>query len=231
MNLRRLALLALLFGAPAWAAAAGGCDAADERQLLARIDAQARKQLALEGTQLELTPIGELPALANPSVRLLGQSLRSRLAVELKGVPCAGGPAQTRTLWFKARGWREAWVYGRDGRAEQPLAAVEPRRERIDIAGLHLSASDLAEQIDGLWLNQATRSGAPLLKRQLQPEPLVQRNGVVDVVVQGPGLRLQTQGKVMRQGQLGERVPVLVDGAESSLMAVVSGKGEVHVEH
>jgi len=230
MTLRRLALLVLLCGTPTWAAAAG-CDAAGERQLLARIDAAARQQLALDGTELELVPIGAVPALAAPSVRLLGQSLRSRLALELKGVPCAGGPVQTQTLWFKARAWREAWVYGRDGRAEQALAEAEPRRERIDVAGLQLLPGDLAEQIDGLWLNQATRGGAPVLKRQLRPEPLVQRNAVVDVVVEGPGLRLRTQGKVMRQGLLGERVPVLVDGAESSLMAVVSGKGEVHVEH
>lgn len=228
MTAARLALSALLLSAPAWASA---CDAVGEQRLLARIDAQARESLALEGAQLELTPIGALPALVAPSVRLLGQSLRSRLAVEVKGVPCAGGAVQTQTLWFKARAWRDAWVYGRDGRAEQALADAEPHRERIDVAALQLRPDDLAQQLDGLWLNQATRAGAPVLKRQVQPEPLVQRNAVVDVVVQGPGLRLQTQGKVMRQGQLGERVPVLVDGAESSLMAVVSGKGEVHVEH
>ena len=212
MELRRSALLALLLSAPALA-----CDTDDQQRLLARIDVQVRAGLALDGAQLELTPIGALPTLAAPRVRLLGPSLRSRLAVELEGVPCTGGPSQTQTLWFKARAWREAWVYGRDGHAERALADAQPL--------------DLAQQIDGLWLNQATRAGAPVLKRHLQPEPLVQRNAVVNVVVQGPGLRLQTQGKVMRQGQFGERVPVLVDGAESSMMAVVSAKGEVHVEH
>lgn len=226
MTPRQLLLLAMLLSPPAWA-----CDTDGEQRLLERIDIQAREGLALDGVQLELTPIGALPALVAPSVRLLGQSLRSRLAVELEGVPCDGGPAQTQTLWFKARAWRDAWVYGRAGRAEQALADAEPRRERIDVAALQLRPDDLAQQIDGLWLNQATRAGAPVLKRQVQPEPLVQRNAVVDVVVQAPGLRLQTQGKVMRQGLLGDRVPVLVDGAESSLMAVVSGKGEVHVEH
>ncbi len=226
MELRRSALLALLLSAPALA-----CDTDDQQRLLARIDVQVRAGLALDGAQLELTPIGALPTLAAPRVRLLGPSLRSRLAVELEGVPCTGGPSQTQTLWFKARAWREAWVYGRDGHAERALADAQPRRARIDVAALQLQPLDLAQQIDGLWLNQATRAGAPVLKRHLQPEPLVQRNAVVNVVVQGPGLRLQTQGKVMRQGQFGERVPVLVDGAESSMMAVVSAKGEVHVEH
>ncbi|MNP73266.1 flagellar basal body P-ring biosynthesis protein FlgA [compost metagenome] len=56
------------------------------------------------------------------------------------------------------------------------------------------------------------------------------RDAPVTVVVYGPGLMLRTEGKALRPGVLGERVPVMLDGAESSLLAVVAGKGEVHVE-
>ncbi|MHA6194754.1 flagellar basal body P-ring formation chaperone FlgA [Pseudomonas wadenswilerensis] len=229
MKLRRLTWLGLLLSTPAWAS--GQCPAQGEARLLAEVDAQARAALMLDGTQLELTPIGELPALATAQVRLLGQSLRSRLAVEFKGTRCSDGKAQTSTVWFKARAWRDAWVYGRNARAEQPVSDSDPRRERIDIAALQLLPADLPERLDGLWLNQSANAGMPVLKRHLQDEPLVQRNAVVAVVVQGPGLQLRTQGKAMRQGLLGDNIPVLVDGAESSLMAVVAGKGEVHVQH
>ncbi|MFJ4374650.1 flagellar basal body P-ring formation chaperone FlgA [Pseudomonas japonica] len=229
MKLRRLTWLGLLLSSPAWAS--GPCPAEAQARLLAEVAAQARAALALDGTQLELSPIGELPALATAQVRVLGQSLRSRLAVELKGTRCSDGKAQTGTVWFKASAWREAWVYGRNARAEQPVSETAPRRERIDIAALQLLADDLPERLDGLWLNQSANAGMPVLKRHLQSEPLVQRNALVAVIVQGPGLQLRTQGKAMRQGLLGDNIPVLVDGAESSLMAVVAGKGEVHVQH
>ncbi len=230
MPFSRLAWLGLLAACPAWAAPPA-CPAPAQQVLVAEIIAQAHSSLAVEGTDLELSVIGEWPAIATPRVRLLSQSLRSRLAVEFKGQPCAGGAVTSSTVWFKARAFRDAWVYGHNARAERPVSEAEPRRERIDIAALQLANSELPEQLDGLWLNQSANAGTPVLKRHLQAEPLVQRNATVAVVVYGPGLKLQTQGKVMRQGVLGDSVPVLVEGAESSLMAVVAGKGEVHVEH
>ena len=98
------------------------------------------------------------------------------------------------------------------------------------MAALQLRLSDLPENLDGLWLTESANAGMPVLSRHLQAEPLVKRDAVVSVIVYGPGLMLRTQGKVMRAGVLGETVPVLVEGAESSLLAVVSGKGEVHVQ-
>lgn len=199
----------------------------EPRALVQEVEAQLQQGLGGAGLEFELEPMGALPGLSQPVVRLLGRSLRSRVAVELAGEAC--GRHQVSTVWFKLRAYRQAWVYGLNSKAGQPLVSARPRRERVDLAGAQLQPSDLAEDLQGLWLLQDVRAGLPILARQLQPEPLVKRDEVVRVVVRGPGLKVSTQGKAMRPGMLGESVPVMLDGANSSLLAVVAGKGEVHV--
>ena len=235
MKSHRLAWLSLFAMSCAWSnppAAESACAQSPVAQqaLLAHVLERVQPALATEGMQLELLPIGEMPAMAKPQVRLVTQGLRSRVAVELQGQACGHERASTVTVWFKVRALREVWVYGRNARAGHALAEAEPRREQVDVAALQLRLSDLPENLDGLWLTESANAGMPVLSRHLQAEPLVKRDAVVSVIVYGPGLMLRTQGKVMRAGVLGETVPVLVEGAESSLLAVVSGKGEVHVQ-
>lgn len=181
------------------------------------------------GAQVQLRLIGKLPALVQPQVQLLTQGLHSRVAVELSGRSCDDGVPGRATVWLEVRALREVWVYGRNAKADQPLAQAEPQRQWVDIAALQIGAQALVSNPEGLWLRQSVNSGTPILKRQVQSEPLVNRAQPVTVLVYGPGLMLRTQGRAMRPGGLGETVPVLLDGANSSLLAVVAGKGEVHV--
>ncbi len=222
-------MLAIGWGVLALPAFADACVAStpEPRALQQEIEAQLRQAAGSGEWQLELEPMGALPALSQPSVRVLGPGLRSRVAVELSGETC--GRHQVSTVWFKLRAYREAWVYGLNTKAGRPLAAAQPRRERVDLAGAQMVAGDLVEEPQGLWLTQDVRAGQPVLARQLQPEPLVKRDEVVRVVVLAPGLVVSAQGKAMRPGMLGESVPVLLEGARSSLVAVVAGRGEVHV--
>lgn len=181
---------------------------------------------AFEGVRIELELIGEVPAFAQ-QLKLLDGGLRSRVPVQLSGSAC--GRAHVATAWLKLKAFKEVWVYGQAVKAGQPVALAHPRRTEIDLAAARLRPGDIATSIDGLWLVQDVRGGAPILNRQLQQEPLVKRDEMVRVVVQAPGLQISTRGRAMRQGALGETVPVLVDRADSSLLAVVAGKGEVHV--
>lgn len=213
-------------------AATNECAAGSAAEV-ARLDyvrIQVHSMLQLEGVSLELTPIGTLPAIDKPQLRLLSNGLRSRLPIEVRGRLCGREQSSTSTVWFKVRGLRKAWVYGRNSKAEVAVSAAQPRREEIDLAALQVPPEELPEDLDGLWLTQSVHAGMPILRRHLQVEPLVQRSTPVDVVVSAPGLMIRTQGKAMRSGALGETIPVLLEGGESSLQAVVSGKGEVHVE-
>ncbi|XXD82338.1 flagellar basal body P-ring formation protein FlgA [Pseudomonas sp. Z5-35] len=168
--------------------------------------------------------------MGHPQIKVSSQGIRSRVPVAFSGTVCGHDRPSVVTVWFKVQAWKDAWVYGRNGRADQVLSDVQPRLERVDLAAAQLSPSDLPEEISGHWLNQSVNAGMPVLKRHLKAEPLVHRDAPVTVVVFGPGLMLRTEGKALRPGVLGERVPVMLEGAESSLLAVVAGKGEVHVE-
>lgn len=182
---------------------------------------------AFEQVRLELELIGDVPPFAK-RLKLLDSGLRSRVAFEVSGTGC--GRAQVATAWVKLKAFKEAWVYGQAGRAGLPVAVTHPRRGEVDLAGARLLPTDIAEHVDGLWLAQDVRAGLPALHRQLQPEPMVKRDEIVRVVVTAPGLQVSTRGRAMQQGTLGEMVPVIVERAESSLLAIVVGKGEVHVE-
>ncbi|PMZ73750.1 flagellar basal body P-ring formation chaperone FlgA [Pseudomonas sp. FW305-70] len=207
-----------------------GCDAVASSNALATATQNLQAQLATPEVELQLTPMGELPAMVRPQVRLLSQGIRSRVPVAFSGTVCGHDRPSVVTVWFKVQAWKQAWVYGRNGRADQVVTEVQPRLERVDLAAAQLSPNDLPNDVAGQWLNQSVNAGMPVLKRHLKAEPLVYRDAPVTVVVYGPGLMLRTEGKALRPGVLGERVPVMLDGAESSLLAVVAGKGEVHVE-
>jgi flagella basal body P-ring formation protein FlgA len=216
-----------------WVAQANALECASGQtpsQMAQSITERVRPAFANEQLDIQLTPIGDLPVMASPRVRLLSTHLRSRVAVELKGTVCGQTHASQVTVWFKVQAWGQAWVYGRNGRTDQALSDTQPRRERLDVVAAKVSPDDLASNLEGAWLGQMVNAGMPILNRHLKAEPLVLRDATVTVVVYGPGLMLRTEGKAMRPGVLGEPIPVLVNGAQASLLAVVAGKGEVHVQ-
>lgn len=205
-----------------------GAPTVKPHQMVQQVMVLLQQAQSTRGLLLELEPLGELPGMTAPSVELLSHGLRSRVAVKLKGQVC--GRMQVTTVWFKLRAFQKVWVYGRDSKAGNAVDSAQLRREQIDLAGAQLAVEDLAGDPQGLWLAQNVRTGMPVLNRHLQPEPLVKRHEVLRVMVRSPGLTVSTQGKAMRPGMLGERVPVLLDGVDSSLLAIITGPGEVHID-
>lgn len=201
-----------------------------EPLLFEQATVQIQAAQPLEGVQLHYQSIGNLPSVQAPQIRLLTSGLSSRIALEVQGTPCSGEGVVTQTVWLKLSAIKQAWVYGRNARPDQPVAETQPRQAPIDLAAMQIAPQDLPDDIDGLWLKASANAGMPILRRHLQSEPLVKRNSLVDVLVLGPGLRIRTQGRAMQAGGLGDSVPVMVDGANSSLLAIVGAEGEVYVQ-
>lgn len=230
---RRFLLLTLLLSSPLYAAESAlnaACGLSEAEQGAVTHEVADTLQQASDGrVHVELSVMGPWPAMSAPVVQVLSKSLRSRVAVSLSGKSCDAGRPVVVTVWFKARALREAWVYGRNAAFDTAVSAASPHRTLIDLAALQLAEADLADSFEGQWLKQSVSADRPVLKKQLRSELLVLRDAPVVVVLEGPGLLLRTQGKALQQGGLGDRVSVLVSGAEASLATVVSGKGEVHV--
>lgn len=202
-----------------------------QSQLTAQVVAQLSKALGSDGVELQVDSIGDIPQLRGASLRVLSQDLRSRVAAEVTGQSCdVAAELHTVTLWFKVKALRDIWVYGRNAASGVPVAEASPYREQRDIAQLQIRPAELGEHIEGQWLKEYVRSGRPVLQRQLQREPLVKRDDRVQVVVAGRGFMLSTSGTAIGPGHLGEEVPVMVEGAGTSVLAVVSGEREVHVQ-
>lgn len=199
----------------------------DTKVIAQTVEQQLRSRMADQQLQLVMEPIGEWPSGELKEQRVLTQGLKSRVAVSLVLERC--GQLVTSSAWFRVRAYHEAWVFSRNLRGESALDASMVSKERIDLAGAQLSLEELADQVEGFWLSRDVRAGMPVLKQHLQPEPLVKRHEAVKVVVAGQGLMLSTRGTAMRPGQLGDKIPVMLDWASSSLLAEVAGKGEVHV--
>lgn len=180
--------------------------------------------------KVELEAIGPVPLVSRPTVTLKGAWPRSRVAVQLNWTECESGASRQVVVWFKVRVFQAGWRYGRDAKAEQPLATAEPEPTLVDIAALQLRADELAVAPDTEWLARSVRAGEPILQRDLTLAPMVKRNERVTVIVKGNGLVIRTQGTALRNGTLGEQVPVEVKGAATSSSAEVVARGEVHVD-
>lgn len=211
-----------------------------QADLFRRVTEQIQARADMSDLMLRITPLGAVPALVKPTVALLTPVIRSRMAVRLTGVDCTQadtdsdthvGIEHEHTLWLRVEGLHEAWLYRRDGRVDEALSLTRPTRSPVDMVALQLQLGELADDIDGQWLAQNVHAGGVILRTQIKPKALVERNEVVKVLVYGPGLIVQTEGKALRAGTLGDNVPVLIKGAHESSTARVISKGVLHVEH
>ena len=234
MRLRQGWLLGLLLLTGSAHAAELALDACTQKQvnqevLQAAVAAEVQR-MSGDSVKLSMSAMGAWPVLDQPRVVLLSKALRSRMAATITGKSCDSNRQIVETVWFKVKALREGWVYGRNARQDSPVSEAAPHREAIDIAALQLASSELAGSLEDQWLRQAVYAGHPALKQQLKSESLVRRDQQVAVVVRGPGLELRAQGKALQSGILGDRIQVLVSGAEASMPATVAGKGEVYVD-
>lgn len=203
---------------------------ARQDSLLGVITAQLQAEPNFDQVQISLQPLGNMPALLAAQAQVLTLGIRSRIAVRVRGVDAQSGRMRELTVWFAVQALHEAWVYDRDGRADQPLATTTPRRQRVDIARLQVPVAALAEHLGELWLSEDVSAGSVVLRRQLKQEPLVWRNTSVKVVVSGRGLVVQTQGKALRSGAMGDVLPIQLEGTQANVTARVAGKGVLHVD-
>ncbi len=81
----------------------------------------------------------------------------------------------------------------------------------------------------GMAPRSLIREGAALRLGALEAPALVKRGDRVTVTFQAGGLRITTQGEAMRDGALGERIPVNTVASAKVINAEVGGPGEVWV--
>ncbi|MFA6266484.1 MAG: flagellar basal body P-ring formation chaperone FlgA [Pseudolabrys sp.] len=100
------------------------------------------------------------------------------------------------------------------------------RRPRSEIGRDILSGIG---QATGLAARNALRPGQPLRSADLAKPEVVQRNEMVTLVFQAPGLTLTMRGKSLDAGAEGDTVSVLNEQSKRTVQGVVAGPGHVVV--
>jgi flagella basal body P-ring formation protein FlgA len=87
----------------------------------------------------------------------------------------------------------------------------------------------MQEQVAGLAVRRAMRSGEIVRSADLTKPELVQRNEPVMLIFEVPGIVLTVRGKALESGAQGELVSVLNTQSKRTVQGVVSGPGRVTV--
>lgn len=85
------------------------------------------------------------------------------------------------------------------------------------------------EDYVGQELIRAVRAGAVLTPRHVRVPRLVKRNETVTLVFRQGALTMETMGRSLDEGALGERVSVMNSSSRKRIMGRVIGPGQVEV--
>lgn len=220
-----------------WAGAAHAAHLANQTIRSSRIVAAARAILppAKPGTKVTLRVIGAPPDAAVPmgAVRLQPQPVagrwpRQRAAVSV-WVSVDGKVARTETVWFAIRAMRTVLVYGLDAAAGTPVKRLKFTKADVDIANVSGDPVEKLASLSGERLGRGVHAGWPLQREDFEPIPAVDRRSQVVVHVRYGPIRIDTLARAMGTGDVGDTVPVLIEGAASPVLATIVGKGAVDI--
>jgi flagella basal body P-ring formation protein FlgA len=202
-----------------------------------RLVEAARKALPVAGTGVAVTVhvLGIPPDATVPAgpVRLqthavVGRWPRARVAIPVV-VLVNDKPVRSETVWFAVSALRSAWVYAQAAPAGTAMSQLKVHKATVDIAKANGQPIDALAAVTGDRLRRGVQSGWPLLKGDFEPVPDVDKQSQVVVHVRYGSIRMETLGKALGTGEIGDVVSVLVEGAASPVSAKVTGKGVVDI--
>ena len=82
----------------------------------------------------------------------------------------------------------------------------------------------------GLAARHQLRAGQPLREADLAKPPLVQRNDVVTIVYQAPGMLLTLRGEAQESGALGDQISITNMQSKRAFHGIVTAPGRVTVD-
>lgn len=219
------------------AATAHAARMADQTIRSSRIIAAARSGLpaVMKDTKVTLRVIGAPFDATVPggAVQLqpqpvVGRWPRARVAVSVL-IAVDGKVVRTATIWFAVKAMRSAWVYSQDALAGTAFGKLKIKKADIDIAAGTDKPVDALASLADERLKRGVHAGWPLLKEDFEPIPDVDARSQVVVHVRYGPIRIETLAKAMGTGDVGDTVPVLIEGAASPVLATIVGKGAVDI--
>lgn len=206
--------------------------AVEQAAVQAAVAAWSRDGLRLD-VRVVPTPGGlRLPAearglaLSPPALPSRPQA-RTRVWVDVQR---AAGASVRVPVLLAVRAWREAPVAQASLRAGDDLRPGLVARAEVDVAASTVTPLPADAVLDGLRLRRPVAAGQPLSADALEPRPAVRRQQRVQVMVEAGDVRLRTAAVALRDGRIGETVPVRGGPGSAPYLAVVVADDAVRVE-
>ncbi len=170
-------------------------------------------------------PAGTVRLQAHP---VAGRWPRARVAVSVS-VLVNDKAVRSETIWFAVRALRPAWVYAGNAPAGTAMSKLKFHKATVDVAKADGQPVHAMAALAGDRLKRGVQAGWPVLEGDFQPIPDVDTQSQVIVHVRYGSIRMETLGRALNMGDVGDVVPVLVEGAVSPVLARVAGKGVVDI--
>ena len=103
------------------------------------------------------------------------------------------------------------------------------RMQRLRADRVRAGTAERPEQVIGLQLHRPLAAEAPVFTADLGPPAIVERNALVTLVLEAPGLSLSAQGRALEAAPRGGLVPVMNLASRAVVEGEVVGPGRVRV--
>ncbi|MBD9477428.1 flagella basal body P-ring formation protein FlgA [Pseudoxanthomonas sp. PXM02] len=208
-------------------------------QLLACAEASLRERSALLPGRLALSA----SAMPEPSriegegeIRLLARAVDGAWPRRRVGVPVeilrGDHVEQTRMVWLSVQWWQQVDVYALDAPSGTALNELRVRTDEVDMAGAGepAVALDTIVALEDWRLRRSVRAGEPLMGSDFSPRPAVSREQAVRLSLRQGPVALTVPAVANGEGELGQWVQVLAEGADRPVLARIVARGEVAIE-
>ncbi|MEN0076467.1 MAG: flagellar basal body P-ring formation chaperone FlgA [Paracraurococcus sp.] len=183
--------------------------------------------------ELELGPLAlpMIPPEAEPRLALEAASLDapSGRFSGLLSIGAEGMPMQRLRIGGRAVPTLPVVVAARRLSLGEVVAPEDVRLVRMRAERVRPGAADRLDQVVGQQLHRPVGAEMALQRADLAPPALVERNALVTMQVEAPGLSLTAQGRALGAAARGALVPVMNLASRTVVEAQVTGPGRVRV--
>ncbi|MBZ4022012.1 flagella basal body P-ring formation protein FlgA [Rhodobacter sp. TJ_12] len=92
-------------------------------------------------------------------------------------------------------------------------------------------ALENVDQAIGLETRVTIYPGRPIRAGDLAPPALVERNQMIPIAYQRGGLSIQTEGRALDRGAIGEAIRVMNMASKTTVFATIGADGVAYVQH
>lgn len=200
-----------------------------EAELRARLQAAGRTQASVKVSGRiddQTVPAGALSTVVGT---IAGRWPRARVGVPVQ-LRVDGAVARSLTVWVESQDLRDVPTYSADYPARRASEGIALATTQVDMNCCAGNALESIDAVQSLRLKRSVRAGQPAMAADFESIPDVQARQPVRIDVARGAVRLSVSGVALRDGRIGERIPVRADDGERTVVSRVTGKQKVQVD-